>query len=311
MGAVTLRVERAVHPPMAAVRVFLVAQAVGCAAWWVAVYASPTVRTLTLGTWDPDRLVVPDLVLFGAASLVAGISGWWIAGAVTAGWSSVVTAVLFAHALDERVGGWGVVAMSLATVSTIAATMTLRDGRVPTDWFFRGPFRFREARKHGPAGHLVHSITQLVIFWVLLLGLLPTITARIEHHLRIDASWLDHGRGVVVGVALFGVASCLGLWACVTMALIGHGTPLPAATAQDLVVAGPYRLVRNPMAVAGVGQTVGVGVALGSWVVIVAAFAGAVIWDAVIRPAEEADLVARFGSSYDDYRREVRCWLPW
>lgn len=41
-------------------------------------------------------------------------------------------------------------------------------------------------------------------------------------------------------------ASALGLWSGATMAL-----PLPSATARKLVIAGPYRYVRNPMAVPG------------------------------------------------------------
>ena len=56
-----------------------------------------------------------------------------------------------------------------------------------------------------------------------------------------------------------------------TMALIGEGTPLPAETARKLVVAGPYRYVRNPMAVAGVIQTASIGLLFGSWMVVVLA----------------------------------------
>jgi protein-S-isoprenylcysteine O-methyltransferase Ste14 len=94
------------------------------------------------------------------------------------------------------------------------------------------------------------------------------------------------------------------------MALQGKGTPLPAETARELVVAGPYRIVRNPMAVCGALQTIGVGLILGSWTVIAIAVAGAVLWNVVIRPGEEADLAARFGPAYDRYRTQVRCWIP-
>jgi protein-S-isoprenylcysteine O-methyltransferase Ste14 len=94
------------------------------------------------------------------------------------------------------------------------------------------------------------------------------------------------------------------------MALLGEGTPLPAATGRRLVVAGPYRFVRNPMAVAGAVQTVGAGVFLGSWLVVMSAFAGGAIWNTFIRPEEEADLTRRFGAPYDRYRERVRCWVP-
>ena len=39
------------------------------------------------------------------------------------------------------------------------------------------------------------------------------------------------------------------------MAVTGRGTPLPFDAARDLVVSGPYRLVRNPMVVAGLTQS--------------------------------------------------------
>lgn len=112
------------------------------------------------------------------------------------------------------------------------------------------------------------------------------------------------------GVVLFVLGSAGGLWSCVTMALQGKGTPLPAETARELVVAGPYRIVRNPMAVCGAAQTVGVGLVLGSWTVVAIGVAGAVLWNVVIRPGEEADLAERFGASYQRYRAEVRCWIP-
>ena len=94
------------------------------------------------------------------------------------------------------------------------------------------------------------------------------------------------------------------------MAMRGEGTPLPAATARNLVVVGPYRFVRNPMAVAGALQAIGVGLWRGSWMVIASSIAGAVIWNTFIRPEEEADLAARFGSDYETYRSVVRCWIP-
>ena len=106
------------------------------------------------------------------------------------------------------------------------------------------------------------------------------------------------------------LASALGLWACVTMALRGNGTPLPAETARELVITGPYRSVRNPMALAGLLQTVGVGLVVGSWMVLAIAAAGALVWNVFIRPTEEADLLVHFGEPYRLYAERVRCWIP-
>jgi protein-S-isoprenylcysteine O-methyltransferase Ste14 len=80
--------------------------------------------------------------------------------------------------------------------------------------------------------------------------------------------------------------------------------------ANRLVVSGPYRWVRNPMAIAGIVQGVAVGLVLSSWLVVAYAVAGSLLWNYAIRPLEEADLEERFGSEFRQYRDSVRCWIP-
>lgn len=94
------------------------------------------------------------------------------------------------------------------------------------------------------------------------------------------------------------------------MATLGRGTPLPTATAPFLVIAGPYRYVRNPMALAGITQGLAVGWWMGSFSVIVYALVGAVAWHTLVRPHEERDLLKRFGAAYRDYQRRVLLWIP-
>jgi protein-S-isoprenylcysteine O-methyltransferase Ste14 len=94
------------------------------------------------------------------------------------------------------------------------------------------------------------------------------------------------------------------------MVVQGAGTPLPTAAARALVVAGPYRWVRNPMATGGVGQSLGVALMLGSWIALLIPIAGAVVWSTLMRPAEERFLLDRFGDEYGRYRNEVGLWIP-
>ncbi|MGX9898993.1 methyltransferase family protein [Arthrobacter sp. SA17] len=113
-----------------------------------------------------------------------------------------------------------------------------------------------------------------------------------------------------VGIGVLLLASSLGIWSAAVMSRLGDGTPLPSAMPNRLVIAGPYRWIRNPMAVAGIVQGAAVGLILESWLVIVYAAAGSLVWNYVIRPLEESDLHARFGQEFEQYRHEVRCWIP-
>jgi len=285
-------------------------QAVAGAVWWILVFASVDVRRWTLGNWNHKLLAMPDLLFFvGASAFTAWRKPRWALGVVGI-WTAAMTSALVIYALVTRHAGWGAVIMVVALVGTVTAALTLWHGTLPVDWFFVGPFTFRPAQDHEPGRHLATSLAQLVVFWTFFLLILPSVLAWIEHRIRMDWSALDHRAAAPVGLALFLAASCLGLWSCLTMALRGEGTPLPAATARKLVVSGPYCYVRNPMAVAGALQTLGVALMFGAWSVVSIAIVGALVWNVIIRPAEESDLADRFGSSYEHYCRQVRCWLP-
>jgi protein-S-isoprenylcysteine O-methyltransferase Ste14 len=280
------------------------------ACWWVAVFASSDVQRWTLGGWSRGVLVVPDVLLFVGGSALAATTAnrWW--AAVTAVWTVGITLALSVYALIERVAGWGAVAMLLASIGTLGATLTLWFGRLPVGWFFVGPFAFRPAKERSSASHVRHSLLQVAVFWSFFLLFLPATLAWIEWRLLLQWPALDRPVVHWLGLAVFLAGSVVGLWSMWSMSVVGRGTPLPAATARELVVVGPYRFVRNPMAVAGAVQTVGVGLWLGSWSVLVAALTGCLVWNQYIRPGEEADLLARFGEPYRRYSREVSCWIP-
>lgn len=291
-------------------RAYLALQAAAGAAWWVAVFASDLVRTWTLGTWDPRWLVGPDLLLFVGGSAVAAALASWRAAAVTTAWTGLLSLALLVYGLSEQAAGWGVLLMAAATVGSLAAALTLRMGRMPTSWYFVGPFVFRPAPERSRRRHVTTSLLQLVVFWVGFFVAIPALLAAVERRLRVPWDGLSAAPWPTIGAVLFLLASPLGLASCLTMAVRGEGTPLPAQTARKLVVAGPYRWLRNPMATAGVVQSIGVGLWFGSWTMIVAAFAGAIAWHVGIRPVEEADLLERFGEPYERYRARVRCWVP-
>jgi protein-S-isoprenylcysteine O-methyltransferase Ste14/uncharacterized protein (UPF0548 family) len=113
-----------------------------------------------------------------------------------------------------------------------------------------------------------------------------------------------------VGGILFGATSVLALWSCFVLSTRGAGTPLPFDCPSKLVIAGPYRVVRNPMAVSGILQGVAVGLFLGSPAVLMYVGAGFIIAEVLIQPWEERDLEERFGLDFRRYRHLVPVWCP-
>lgn len=285
------------------------AQAIAGGAWWIAVFASPFVREATLGGLDPVIVAVLDIPLFVCASAAAAL-GWRAAAVAATGWTIVVTGALAVYATLTSEAGWGVLLMVGAAGGSVIALCLILLGRVPTEWIVaRGPFAFRTADAGAAtAAHVATTAVQIVIFWGFFLAAIPLALAFLEQRWGLAIPFPSIA--APLGGLLLLLASTLGIWSAAAMSTSGAGTPLPAAMPNRLVVVGPYRFVRNPMAIAGITQGVAVGLMLSSWLVIAYAIAGSLVWNYAVRPLEEADLEARFGDAFRRYRMSVRCWWP-
>ncbi|MEY9853255.1 protein-S-isoprenylcysteine O-methyltransferase Ste14 [Leifsonia sp. EB41] len=289
-------------------RAYFAMQAVAGAAWWAGVFASPLVRTATLGGLDPVAVAAADLPLFVAASALAA-AGLRAAAIVATAWTVLVAVGLAVYASVTAEAGWGVLLMLAAAGCSLLSLSAVLLQRLPAEWIVRGPFRFRPAaRGRTPGALLLGTLGQIAVFWSFFLVVLPLVIAFLEG--RWGLSIALSPPVTALGAVLLVAASALGLWSAATMATLGGGTPLPMAMAHRLVVAGPYRWVRNPMALAGIAQGLAVGLLLHSWLVVGYAILGSLIWNALVRPFEEADLEERFGDAFRAYRAQVRCWLP-
>jgi protein-S-isoprenylcysteine O-methyltransferase Ste14 len=167
---------------------------------------------------------------------------------------------------------------------------------------------FRVARPADPRWVAAKTGVQIVGVWGFALGLLPALAVRADRRVGLPRV---HGRGQIpVGAALFTAGSALGLASAWVMAQRGRGTPVPFDAARDLVVAGPYRVVRNPMVVGAIAQSSGIALALGSPTAATIPVAGVLVWTRLLQPPEEAFLTERFGAPYRRYQAAVRCWVP-
>lgn len=291
-----------------AAAVYFALQGFAVAGWWVLLIALPESRewfrletnslTSLWAFWFPDLLLIGPFS-FAASWLIhrhgryAVAAAWLVTGAVT-----YATLYTTATAMMTDQGWLGVISMAAATLwSGIFAT-----------GLSVGNEMFRPARPTSTNYILLKTFTQIAVVWTLILAVFPYLITVIEAKLGLVPVLFAYQRPLA-GV-LFVAVSSLGVWSAVVMSRVGRGTPLPLDHAPELVVTGPYRYIRNPMAVSGIGQGLCVALFLGSPLVAVYALMGSATWQFIFRPLEEDDLGRRFGNRYAAYCDAVKCWIP-
>ena len=158
----------------------------------------------------------------------------------------------------------------------------------------------------GLAWNSVKTVVQIICIWILALIVFPYFLLD-----AFDATVMPSlGMKSVLAVILFLCASLLGLTSAYFMVRDGDGTPLPLDQTNKLVVCGPYRYVRNPMAIAGIVQGIAVAVAFASIAIFVYSILGALVWHLVVKPVEERNMLERFGDEFAEYSEKVPCWIP-
>jgi protein-S-isoprenylcysteine O-methyltransferase Ste14 len=271
-------------------------QAVLICLWWISISVSEDIYQIfaynSIGKTTFCHLLVPDIILLG---LLSALRAYW----------------------DKRDLGLIILgAFAYATLFCINASLSSLDGAVPTltmifglvfNIFLVYPQSFMKSSQVSSFGiNLFKTSIQVVCFWALFLGILPFILLRSLHGWPLQA----HTAMLPYALALFTACSVLGLASAFVMVKDGHGTPLPLDATNTLVVKGPYKFIRNPMAVAGFGQITAIAIAFLSLPIFIYGLVGAIAWHTIIRPIEEKDLAEKFGEVYIAYRQQVRCWLP-
>lgn len=277
--------------------------------WWLLLLFFPSTREyFLLGGGSEDTLrafLLPDLVTLVFSSFVACIlcfrdgSGvqagvWFTSGAI-----SYVTLYCLALAVITGVGWLGVTLMLPAMLLSITSALAVSP--------FVSEF-FRQAAPASSGWNLAKTVIQIIIFWGVLLFLIPYLITEMEESIGVLHFRFTFQRAL--SFLLFFCFSALGLWSGLTMAHAGEGTPLPLDSPRRLVISGPYAYVRNPMAIAGLGQGIAVGLWLGSALVLGYVFIGGCIWQLFVRPLEEDDMMKHFGAAYSNYALHVACWRP-
>ena len=165
---------------------------------------------------------------------------------------------------------------------------------------------FRMSTTSTRALNVLKTLGQSVFIWAITLIVFPLGILHASGDWPLHVSLMP----AVMGITGFVLFSTLGIWSGLVMATRGAGTPLPLDAPQHLVVSGPYAFVRNPMAIAGLGQGSSVAIGLQSVEVGVYVLVGIIIWNYFVRPEEESYMANTFGDAFLQYQSSVRCWLP-
>ncbi len=113
-----------------------------------------------------------------------------------------------------------------------------------------------------------------------------------------------------VGALLAGLAALGAVAESLRLALQGRGTPMPFDPPSRLVVAGPYRSVRNPMYLLYIMIVLGEAISYQlPWLALYAGLLFALAHLYVVK-IEEPRLRERFGEPYRGYCQRVSRWLP-
>jgi protein-S-isoprenylcysteine O-methyltransferase Ste14 len=129
-------------------------------------------------------------------------------------------------------------------------------------------------------------------------------------HFRVEAPSATPWRWVGLAPAALGFfVSIRCVW---DFGWSGGGTPAPIAPPTELVVAGMYRYVRNPMFLGFFIGWVGLWIAFGEANIVAILIAAAAVLGVHLFVVyyEEPTLRGKFGAAYEEYRRNVPRWIP-
>ena len=195
------------------------------------------------------------------------------------------------------------------------ASLLSSGGQLPTTLMFLGLFYnlflvyqskiYRESKSHNAFSNGLKTILQILCAWSITLILFPWIIIDAFEIQVIAAPSVK-----ILSIAVFILSSILGLSSAYVIVKNGDGTPLPADQTKRLVLNGPYKYVRNPMAVAGMGQGLAICIYFSSIHILVYTLIGGLLWHIVVRPSEEKNMLKRFGKEYLNYQKDVNLWIP-
>jgi len=147
-----------------------------------------------------------------------------------------------------------------------------------------------------------------VVFLAAVLVGLPWAFYQIDVYfpaVHVEFGWIR-----IAGLVLFAVCLAAYLGSSYVLSRHGKGAYVEFDPPSQLVVVGPFRHVRNPVAACLVAAMLGEAIALSSSGVLAMFCVFAVLAHWQVVRVEEPLLRQRFGRAYEDYCARVPRWIP-
>ena len=169
-------------------------------------------------------------------------------------------------------------------------------------WLINAFSNKRTVQRQSAGSRLSYVVLFWLAFWLLFGG-----SSHRSHHLGLVV--LPHSTAMTfVGLVVTVLGLWLAIWARVTLGGNWSGT-VTFKEDHELIVRGPYALVRHPIYTALLLMFLGTALALGT----VGGFVGLAVfflsfW--IKLQQEEALMTEHFGDQYRDYKKRVRALVP-
>jgi len=148
------------------------------------------------------------------------------------------------------------------------------------------------------------SLLFLIFVPGMLVGYFPYLIS------KTDVELISPGIYAYLAFPLWLIAAAMMVWCFWDFTFKGRGTPAPMDPPKELVAAGLYRFVRNPMYVAGILALAGWALWSPSLPLILAPLLFFAATHTFVTLYEEPTLRVKFGAAYEQYLRRVPRWIP-
>lgn len=157
-------------------------------------------------------------------------------------------------------------------------------------------------------GRIVFTLPTAIFFVLIMPFIIIKLSARMSilNHYRFVFGDLN----CLVGWILILIGLVISLWTVYVQIKRGLGTPIPMLPPEKLIVNGPYRYCRNPMASGTCIYYSGICFCLGllsAFFIVIFFF---IILSLSIKIGEEPDLEKRFGQTYIEYKKHTPFMIP-